>query len=64
VVPGWIGAVSKWNPVDWAIVVGRQSLRDTVDWSVVWPRLGGLALVALLCTALAARGFRAYQRSV
>jgi ABC-2 type transport system permease protein len=63
-MPGWIRAVARWNPVDWTIVVGRQTLRSTVDWSAVGPRLGGLAALAVVCVALAARGFRAYQRSV
>jgi ABC-2 type transport system permease protein len=63
-VPGWIRAISTWNPVDWAIVVGRQSLRESIDWGAVAPRLGGLALLTVGCAALAASGFRAYQRSV
>ena len=26
-LPGWIAAIARWNPVDWAVAVGRQTLR-------------------------------------
>jgi hypothetical protein len=33
------------------------------DWSLILPRVVGLAIVALLSLALATRAFRGYQRS-
>ena len=63
-LPGWIAAIARWNPVDWAVVIGRQTLSADVDWSVVGPRLGGLVALALAAGALAARSFASYQRSV
>ena len=63
-LPGWIRAIARWNPVEWAVVVGRQTLSEDVDWALVWTRTGALAGLAVLAAALAARSFTAYQRSV
>jgi ABC-2 type transport system permease protein len=63
-LPGWIAAIAQWNPVDWAVVIGRQTLSADVDWSVVGPRFGGLLALAVVAAALAARSFSSYQRSV
>ena len=63
-LPGWIAAIARWNPVDWAVVIGRQTLSADVDWSVVAPRFGGLVALAVVAGALAARSFASYQRSV
>ena len=50
--------------MDWAVVIGRQTLSADVDWSVVGPRFGGLVALAVVAGALAARSFASYQRSV
>lgn len=63
-MPGWIQAVARWNPVDWAVVASREALSAAPDWGAVGYRLLGLAVVALVLTAAATRAFRAYQRSV
>lgn len=63
-MPGWIQQVAAWNPVDWAVVAGREAMSAAPDWGAIGVRLAGLAAVALLLTALATRAFRAYQRSV
>jgi ABC-2 type transport system permease protein len=63
-LPGWIAAIARWNPVDWAVVIGRQTLSADVDWGVVGPRFAGLAALAVVAGALAARSFASYQRSV
>jgi ABC-2 type transport system permease protein len=63
-LPGWIEAVARWNPVEWAVAVGRQTLTDDVDWTLVGTRLAALAALAAVAAALAARAFRSYQRSV
>jgi ABC-2 type transport system permease protein len=63
-MPGWIRAVSMFNPVNWSVVAGRAALHGQAEWSVVLPRLGLLLAFTLLCGWLATRAFRSYQRSV
>jgi ABC-2 type transport system permease protein len=62
--PGWVQDVARFNPVNWAVDVGRAGLGSSVDWGLVASRLGLLALLAVLCGGVATRAFRAYQRSV
>lgn len=62
--PGWVQAVARFNPVNWAVDAGRTTLGTGVDWGLVLTRLGLLSLLALLCGWVATRAFRAYQRSV
>ena len=61
--PQWIQTAAKYNPMDWAVVVARESLSASPDWAAVWPRLGALAALALFMGWLATRAFAAYQRS-
>jgi ABC-2 type transport system permease protein len=61
--PGWIETAATYNPINWAIEAGREALLAGPDWSFVLVRVGGLALVATLCVALATIAFRSYQRS-
>jgi ABC-2 type transport system permease protein len=63
-VPQWIRDVSRYNPVNWAVEVGRQTLNATVDWQLVAVRGGALLALALVCAFISIRAFRAYQRSV
>jgi ABC-2 type transport system permease protein len=62
--PGWVQAVARYNPVDWAVVAGREALSAGTDWSVVWSRLGLLAVLATVMAWLATRAFGSYQRSL
>ena len=61
--PQWIQDVARWNPLDWAVVASRELVLGTPDWSVVWPRMGGLLALALVMAWLATRAFGVYQRS-
>ena len=63
-VPDWIRSVAGANPVNWAVEAGRAALLGDADWSLIAPRLVGLAVVAIVCAGLATRAFRSYQRSV
>jgi len=63
-IPGWIQNVARFNPANWAVEAGRQSIAAHVDWSIVLTRLGGLAALALVFGLLAVRSFRAYQRAL
>ena len=63
--PDWIATVAKFNPLEWAVVAGREALTaESVDWGLVGTRLGLLALLVVACFAVATRAFRSYQRSV
>ena len=63
-MPGWMQSVAKYNPVNWAVQAGREGLAAGPDWSVVFMRMGWLALFTVVCTWLATRAFRVYQRSI
>lgn len=63
-IPGWMRTFAKFNPVNWAVEVGRATLARTIDWSVVGPHLAELLALALICAWLSTRAFRSYQRSV
>ncbi|MEO6114956.1 MAG: ABC transporter permease, partial [Pseudolysinimonas sp.] len=62
--PEWVGNVARFNPVEWAVVAGRDALTTAPDWATIWGELGLLAGLAVVMTALATLAFRAYQRSV
>ncbi len=61
---GWIRAFARLNPVNWAVEAGRGAVFPSPDWGLIVIRMGLLVLLALACTLLATRAFRAYQRSV
>ncbi len=63
-MPGWMQSVATYNPVEWAVNAGREGLASSPDWSVVLSRMGYLALFTVVCTWLATRAFRVYQRSI
>jgi ABC-2 type transport system permease protein len=63
-VPAWIRAVAKFNPVNWAAQAGRSAAMEKIDWGLVGSRLGLLAALALLCAVFATRAFGSYQRSL
>jgi ABC-2 type transport system permease protein len=62
-MPGWVGDVARFNPVDWAAVASREALSASPDWSLVVRDLGLLLALALVMAWLATRAFRSYQRS-
>jgi ABC-2 type transport system permease protein len=63
-LPAWMRDVSRYNPVDWACVAARTATSPRVDWAVVVPRIGLLALLAGGCMALATLAFRTSARSL
>jgi ABC-2 type transport system permease protein len=62
--PDWVADVARFNPVEWAVVAGREALQSSPDWVSIWTHLGLLAALVVVMTALATTAFRAYQRSV
>lgn len=63
-MPGWMQTVAPFNPVNWAVEVGDQMLRSSIDWPLVGAHLAELLVLMLVCAWLSIRAFRAYQRSV
>lgn len=63
-MPQWMQDFAKFNPVNWAVEVGRQTLSSSIDWSLVGGHLAALLALTLVCAWLSTRAFRAYQRSV
>jgi len=63
-MPGWIQAISRFNPVEWAVQAARSALNVHPNWGVVLPRFGLLLSLSMITGWLATRAFRAYQRSM
>ncbi len=64
-VPDWLRTIAGYNPVNWAVEAGRAALTSPdPDWSLILPRLAGLAVLAIVTTAWATWTFRSYQRSI
>jgi ABC-2 type transport system permease protein len=63
-VTPWIKDVAAFNPVNWAVEVGRESLNANPHWGFAFSRLGFLVLLALACLGMAVRAFRSYQKSI
>src|SRR3954454_18910451 len=63
-LPDWIATVAAYNPVDWAIVAGREAVSAGTDWATVAGYCGLLAAFAVVCLTLATRAFGAYQAQV
>jgi len=62
-VPHWIQAVAPYNPVDWAVTAARMGVGPGPDWGAVFLRFGYLAVLGVICIAVAVRAFRSYVRS-
>ncbi len=62
-MPGWIRAAARGNPVEWAVVAARDGFEGRADPGLAL-RLGLLAAFAAACTALAVRAFERYRRSL
>ncbi|MGA7671750.1 MAG: ABC transporter permease [Nitrolancea sp.] len=62
--PRWIQIVERFNPVNWAVDIGRQTLSTNVDWTFVGMHLAYLTILTLACLWLSVNAFRAYQRSI
>ncbi|HTJ33369.1 MAG TPA: ABC transporter permease [Dactylosporangium sp.] len=63
-MPGWMQAVAKGNPVNWALETCRSSLLGSSDWPHALSYGGGLLLLAAALVYLSTRTFRAYQKAV
>ncbi len=62
--PQWIQDIAVYNPANWAIQAGRTALTTSATASTVLDHTLYLLVFAVVCTWLATRAFRSYQRSV
>jgi ABC-2 type transport system permease protein len=62
-MPEWVANVSKWNPMTWAVELGRGGLDGSYP-DAGWWQAGGLALLAVLAFVWAVRSLRTYQRAL
>jgi ABC-2 type transport system permease protein len=60
-MPGWIHAVSLWNPVNWAVTAARASFEGS--WQLLPHNLGLLAAFTLGVAWLATLSFNRYRRA-
>jgi ABC-2 type transport system permease protein len=63
-MPGWMQAIAKCNPLNWAVVAGRSALNAHTDWAAVGIRCAGLLALAVVCVTISVATFRSYQKSV
>ena len=63
-MPGWMGTVSEFNPLNWAVESGRAAVSASPDWGEIAVHAGLLAAFLVAGSFLAVRAFRAYQSSV
>ncbi|MBN9171515.1 MAG: ABC transporter permease [Microbacterium sp.] len=62
-MPDWVQDVSRWNPMTWAVELGRGGLSGTYP-DAGWWQVGGLVVLAVLAFTWAVRSIRAYQRAM
>lgn len=68
-LPEWVQSVAQWNPMTWAVEVGRAGLDGsafdgTADGALLMARLAGLLVLAALAFLWTVRSIRGYQRSL
>jgi len=63
-MPGWMQAAARFNPVDWAVRAARGPALPDTEWGAVLLHLGLLALFVLAAGAFATAAFRAYTRTL
>ena len=63
-IPGWMQAIARVNPVQWAVDAAREPALPNTDWRLVALSLALLAGFTVVTAAFATRSFRAYQRTL
>lgn len=63
-MPGWMRWAARFNPVNWAVIAARELSSTGTDWSRVGIYLGLLAAFVVATSALAARAFEVYRRTL
>lgn len=62
-MPDWVVAVARWNPMTWAVELGRGGLSGSYP-DAGWWQAGGLAVLTVLAFLWALRAIHSYQRSI
>jgi ABC-2 type transport system permease protein len=63
-VPGWIAAIARFNPVNWAASAGRMAVSSHPSWATVGSYAAFLVIALVVTAAASTRAFRAYQRAM
>lgn len=68
-LPDWVQAVARWNPMTWAVELGRAGLDGSLfggsaEAGLLLAQGGALLALAALAFAWTVRSIRAYQRSL
>lgn len=63
-MPEWMRWAARLNPVNWAVVAGREMSSRSTDWGTVGIYVALLVAFAALTTAFATRAFRIYRRTL
>lgn len=63
-MPEWVQNVSRYNPMTWAVDIGRDGLGGTIDGGQTALHAGGLLVLAGLAFFWSVRAIRGYQRSL
>ena len=63
-MPGWIGSIARFNPVNWGVEAARNAVVTGGAWWTSGQFLLFLLAAAAATTAFATWTFRAYQRSI
>lgn len=63
-MPHWVQQAARFNPVNWAVSAARDVTLAGTDWGSVGMHAGLLAALLVVCTLLATRAFRVYQRAI
>jgi ABC-2 type transport system permease protein len=63
-IPGWIRAITRVNPVNWGVEAARTAVLTGNDWGSVGGYLGLLLAATAVTSLFATWCFRAYQRSI
>jgi len=62
-MPQWVQDASTWNPMTWAVELGRGGLDGSYPANGWW-QAAGLAVLAVLAFVWAVRSLRTYQRAL
>jgi ABC-2 type transport system permease protein len=61
-VPGWIAAIARFNPVNWAASAGRVAVGGHPPWGTIGSYAGFLALALVATAAMSTWAFRAGEQ--
>jgi ABC-2 type transport system permease protein len=62
-MPGWIRAVSRFNPVGWAVGAARSAMSVQPDWGEIGLDITLLVALSIASAWVATQAFKSYQRS-